>query len=42
VFAGHDATVALATMKLDPSGLDKPEEGLNEEELNTLQEWVTK
>lgn len=42
LFTGHDATVALATMKLDEGALDKPEDGLSEEEKNTLEEWIAK
>ena len=41
-FSGHDASVALAKMKVDATMLNKSEEGLNEEELKTLADWIAK
>jgi len=43
LFAGHDATRALACMSLDPGCLDCPCLGdLTEEQLGALNDWVVR
>jgi len=41
VFAGHDATVALAKGSLDPADLNKDDSSLNATEISTLNDWIS-
>eukprot|EP00455_Lapot_gusevi_P009817 TRINITY_DN1440_c0_g1_i1.p1 TRINITY_DN1440_c0_g1~~TRINITY_DN1440_c0_g1_i1.p1 ORF type:complete len:128 (+),score=28.10 TRINITY_DN1440_c0_g1_i1:82-465(+) len=42
IFAGHDASRALAKTALSPEELDQPIEDLDETQKNTLNDWIKK
>lgn len=44
IFSGHDASLALAKTKVDPSLLNQKVDGsdISQEEMQTLQEWFEK
>lgn len=42
VFAGHDASLCLATMSTKPEDLNKPIDTINDTERKVLQQWLDK